>query len=618
MADGGSVDEELVARPAAPRGLRKRWLLAVYCLALAPALLTALTQPMWSRVDEAQHADVLDQYVHGVYPVVGVTTIRQPIVNVMQATGVFRWNLPGHLPLPSQLDASKFTPVPAGLTPYARSLWLRRHIWTFSYEAIQPPVFYMLAAPVWGVAEAVADPITAAYAVRVFNAMLLALLAPIVLAIAWLLFPGRRSVAVGSVLMVTALPGLVLIGTQISNDTSAAVAGALVTLVALKGMRTGWSLRWAALAGLTLGVAALCKLTAAGLAVPLALAILWPAIRHQAPLLRQVKAGALAAGVAALTISPWLAINLRIYGSILPTKAGDDLLGAVFPPSPPYPGYLYGSLRNAFLTFWTGEPFSQTPGHDATGYVMIAWAGLSVLGIALLLKRAGRSPWGGLLWIAVAAVIGEIVWALATLMVSGVGGYTPGRYLYPAVAPAVVLAVAGVWRLFANRRLRTLAMGVFVTLAAVNLGGLAAGVTGYAQYDRSGPTAAAAREQVNVSGGFHGTRIDVLQILSDPAAQAIWLEVRVSNSAATTSEWWPSPWVSTDGGATHVIGDYYGSSAFPEALPPHSVYLGWLKISTTGNHLDLRKRLRVHFLDIATDGYRQVGTILVWLPPAPH
>ena len=52
------------ARPLATR-LAGRPLVACYLVALAPALLMALAQPLWTRVDEPQHADVLAQYEHG-------------------------------------------------------------------------------------------------------------------------------------------------------------------------------------------------------------------------------------------------------------------------------------------------------------------------------------------------------------------------------------------------------------------------------------------------------------------------------------------------------------------------------------------------------------------------
>src|SRR5205807_1270476 len=56
---------------------------------LVPALVMAVAQPVWSRVDEPAHFDVIAQYASGVYPHDSVTTIRPETLDVMQRTGVY-------------------------------------------------------------------------------------------------------------------------------------------------------------------------------------------------------------------------------------------------------------------------------------------------------------------------------------------------------------------------------------------------------------------------------------------------------------------------------------------------------------------------------------------------
>src|SRR5438445_120598 len=101
---------------------------AAYFVCLVPALLVTAGQPIWSRVDEAQHWDFIAQLAHGAYPVEGQTMIRQETADLMAETAIFRWNVPGEQPIPLTRDGTRFTTVPPYLHGYARKLWIGRHI----------------------------------------------------------------------------------------------------------------------------------------------------------------------------------------------------------------------------------------------------------------------------------------------------------------------------------------------------------------------------------------------------------------------------------------------------------------------------------------------------------
>src|SRR5205823_11016175 len=115
------------------------------------------------------------------------------------------------------------------------------------------------------------------------------------------IFPGRRAAAWLAVAMVAILPGLLLNGTQVTNDTLAAVLGAATLLAALTGHRRGWPTRWQVITGLAFGAAMVTKLTTVGLALPLLVAFVWPQAR--------LRAGAVTAFAAAIVVAPWLALN---------------------------------------------------------------------------------------------------------------------------------------------------------------------------------------------------------------------------------------------------------------------------------------------------------------------
>jgi len=55
--------------------ISRRQFAIAYAVALVPCLALAIGQPVWSRVDEAAHYDVIAQYAAGVYPRDATTTL---------------------------------------------------------------------------------------------------------------------------------------------------------------------------------------------------------------------------------------------------------------------------------------------------------------------------------------------------------------------------------------------------------------------------------------------------------------------------------------------------------------------------------------------------------------
>src|ERR1700688_4357562 len=100
--------------------------------------------------------------------------------------------------------------MPVGLSDAQHVLWIRRHGYQYSDEAFQPPLYYAAAVPAWAAGDALGGPVGALYAVRVFDALLAALLAPLSLLIALALWPGNRALAWGAALLTAVLPGVAL------------------------------------------------------------------------------------------------------------------------------------------------------------------------------------------------------------------------------------------------------------------------------------------------------------------------------------------------------------------------------------------------------------------------
>ena len=591
---------------------RRRVLLLAYAGALLPALLMAFVQPVWQLTDEAQHYDVIAQYAHGVYPVEGRTTLRPETAAIMRQTGIYRWSPAETLPAPLTADAAFFTPAPSYLTGYAYTLWIRRHIWWFSYEAMQPPLYYLTALPVWMAADHAGGTFAAVYAERVFNCLLLALLAPLALITAWTLAPARPRLAWASAVVVATLPGLLLNGSQVSNDTLGAVLGGATLLLAARWSAAPWTYRRAALLGLFFGLTLLAKLTAFGIVGGLALAWAWPVLRDRGLLRRQLPAGLVGGAVAVLVASPWLIANLLTQQELVPIRAAARLLGAGTSAG----RYNIGQdLEYAFTTFWTGEHVWSLPLSGLEIAVLLPFLIAAAVGLLRLVRHSvpalGPRP---VLWVLLAGVAGQAAWALAIPYVGGLGGMTPGRYLYPAVVPAIVLIVAGAATVFRSRPLRLALIAGFVLLAVANVAGYAAGYTGVRHVAREGPPASATTRDVSGLGSYQGVTIQVDRIIDDPQSRWVWLHVNVANAGPQPADWWPGPAVDIDDGyGWRVRGDFAASTPFPETLPPGSRFSGWVKMLVAPAQIADRKRLFLDFEDVAVNGYLSAGDIPITL-----
>jgi hypothetical protein len=574
------------ARRGVVAALKQRLALASYLVALAPAIVMAVAQPVWSRVDEPQHADVLVQYAHGVYPVEARTLVRPETQRLMEQTGVFSGDLPGRWPRPHFDPAG---PPPASAQGgYPRELWMSRHVWQYSYEAMQPPLYYLVAAPVWKLASGAGGTIGAVFAVRLLDALVAALLAPLSFFLARRLWPAA-GLALAAAALAASVPGFVLNATQVTNDGLAAVLGALAVLLALRGAQDGWTGRLAAVVGLVFGLAVVTKLTAAGLGPALALALLYGRFR--------VRHALLAGGVAAACVAPWLLVNEVVYHGLTPAVAAHDL-SAIAPALTP--AFLLQSALHAFVTFWTGDPVFALPFAQAFALLAALLMAFSLAGLVRLTRRQGASR--PALAVLAVAVAGEVAVALVAPEAARAAFLAPGRYAYPALAPALVLLAAGLWSEFKDRRLAWALGGGLTTMGAAMLALYAAGLPAMPPLGPGQPRSAAL--PASSAGQFDGVNIAIDQVAPDP--RGAWIHVRYSNSGGD-AEWTPVPVVSA-GRAVVGLGDYPASTPLPGWLPAQSSGAGWIRLDLeTG----APRNVKIRFLDIATDGYTRVGSVIL-------
>jgi len=564
-------------------------LAAAYVLGLAPALVLGVFQPVWSRVDEPAHYDVIAQYAAGVYPHDSVTTIRPQTLEVMQRTGVYGFIVDSAYAEPDL--SGGFQPIPPGISGPAHVLWIRRHGFEFSYEAFQPPLYYAIATPFWMLGNAVGGALGAVYAVRILDALLAGMLAPLALLISLRLWPSRPSMAWGSAVLMAFMPGVPLNLTAVTNDVLAGVLGGACILTAIGGTLTR---KRVVILGLLFGAALLTKTTTAAIAPAIAVALLQ---RNRGggwkPLIT-------AGMVAALCITPWLISNVAIYGELITTK--EQLAMAAFPPRTADPEFWSVSTLHAFVTFWAGDPFLSLPGAVAIAAVAALMTALSIAGVlhAWRLGLPGISRQAAAV-VAVSA-LGAAVASASTPVLAAFNA--PGRFAYVALPAITALVAAGLWVELRSARLRRAVIGTFATLSVIGLALL--DFTPATTYPNAGLPRIAHQQPLGVRQSFGPLTVGALTCAVDVSGNS-WILLRITNTGDEPVEWSQS--VDVYSGSTHVTtSDYRRSTPFPENLKPAFSYSGWLWLGPS-SRLQGLKASRVVLKNVAVDGYRTIGDL---------
>jgi len=571
-----------------------------YVAALLPALVMAVTQPVWSRIDEAPNADFIVQLSHGVYPVADTTLLDPETVRVLDAEGFFTPTYPGATgpPMGPPPDPTETGPIPTGMSDRVNAIWMTRHMWELSRESDQTPVYFALTAPVWWVVDRLGGPFAAIFAIRIIGALLIATVAPMAVSVARVLTPNRPEVSALAALFAILLPGLNLNGTRISNDALAVALGGLFVLLAVRWAGSAWTWRRVVLMGLVLGAGLMVKLTLIGLFPALALAVLWPAAgsNWRGRLARLLLSGA----IASVCLGPWLLLNLHNYGAILPGARIERLLNAV-PGSITVP-WITLNLAVVEFTYWTGEPWGALP--LALPFAVLG--GLLALtvpmGIISLLRARGGSRSTAPLAVAAVALGGMIVVALTLLPASfrlEVEG--AGRYAYPAVPVAAALLAIGLCTVFRNASTRR-AVATLYAVAAVGM--LAKPVLG------SGPgmpPASARMVSASASGQLEGVTISVDRIAFDPGAKATWFEVTMTNSSPVEVDW-PMVPVASVGDVVFNV-EYLKSTPLPGDIDAGQSVTGWLFVALDPAQLHVSDHVLLRFQDVAVDNYRTVQDV---------
>jgi 4-amino-4-deoxy-L-arabinose transferase-like glycosyltransferase len=321
------------------------------------------------------------------------------------------------------------------------------------YEAWQPPLFYLLAAPLVRIGP-LDDPAALVPRVRGFDIVLGALTLGVAYAAGREILNRQQAVAVP--LAMVGIPMFTAVSAAISADPLANLLSAAIVLVLLRALLQGINRsRWPLGVGVLLGLGLLTKLALA-IFVPLALIVV---LVRSAKKLRDC--GVLI-GSAMVVVLPWTVHQVTTYGWADPLATSRH--AAVVLDQPRFPGlspeYVANFLTISFHSFWAQFGWMGVVAPDRL-YLTYGLATLVALaGLVLQRRRLGEPAYVLLLATLAAAMLAYVGYNLTFEQ-------PQGRYLFTALVPLCVLLVVG-WSAWLPERTPAWA-GLAIPLVLVGL-----------------------------------------------------------------------------------------------------------------------------------------------------
>jgi 4-amino-4-deoxy-L-arabinose transferase-like glycosyltransferase len=396
-------------------------IVSVLLLALVHGGLYASFMPPWGLIDEEQHLHYV-QYVteQQAIPHVGQTTLSPEILESAFSTGRrehFHW------------------PAPASLDPKDWGLEGQ------SYEGYQPPLYYLLLAPLYGALSG--DILTKLYTLRWVSVGLSLLTLVFVYRIGRRLFIHEPVLPYLLCVLLAVMPERTASIARVNNDIALELFATALIWVCTQAVLDGMSSRRSRLIGLLLGLSLLAKTTAAVVLLAPVAATFW-ANRRSSQILRNIL---WATGIAAALAATWMLRNFIVYGD--PTGFGSFQKITSFAP-PVVTWWAIGSavwdlFRHFWLVWWKGGRAGGNWLLTGFDLLLVIASAISLIGLVRSARLEHRdSP-----RLQVMLMYGLAVWACAAaVLVTYLSGGIPvvqGRLFLPVVAPAVILYGWGLW-----------------------------------------------------------------------------------------------------------------------------------------------------------------------------
>lgn len=376
-----------------------RAILALYALL---GVLYAVYTPPWQAPDEPAHYNYI-RFVaeEGALPVIGPGDYDQAYLGRIVSEG-----------------------FPQGLS-----------VAPLTYEDHQPPLYYLLATPVYLLTGGRLLPL------RLLSVALGLIWLTVVHRLARALCPDRPFLALTAAGLAALIPQHIAMTAAVNNDILAELLLATTLLLALRPDPNPWVL------GAVVGLALVTK-TTAYIALPVALVALGSNHKgypYGARAGRMLLAALLVAG-------PWLARNVVVYGWMDPLGLARHNTVVTGQPRTAEWLALYGPLglaerfvRTTFQSFWGQFGWMAVPLHPPVYLALAALSGLVVAGFVgwLLDRRRPRlTPHqrrgAGLLTLSALLTVLSYFWYNATFV------QHQGRYLFPALVPLALMGALGI------------------------------------------------------------------------------------------------------------------------------------------------------------------------------
>lgn len=348
-------------------------------------------------------------------------------------------------------------------------------LYSIQYEDHQPPLYYLLAAPIFFVSN------SSLIALRFFSLVLGAFGVLTAFGVVRRLFPAQPYLAVGTAAFVAFLPQHIAMLSGVNNDSLAELMVGLTLFACIGWLRARDTrlIGHALWLGVLLGLAFLTKATAYSLIVVVGAAVLLRARRDHWPIPRAVRLLVIIAIPALLLGGLWWVRNVNTYGfpDILGLRRHDEVVigqqrTADAIAAKGLPAYLSEGVQTTFESFWGrfGWMGVVLPRNVVLALVIFNSFALMGAGVAFIQFRT--------LLDAVQAE-GIALLALTALLALGLFVYYnlgfqqfQGRYLFTAIIPFGLYYTAGLvgWASLARP---IAARWVLIGSGAVGLAGFA-------------------------------------------------------------------------------------------------------------------------------------------------
>lgn len=414
----------------------ERLILGMIVLAyLGIGALYAVKTPLWQVPDEPAHYNYIAQVARN-----GCCPILQP----------GDWDN-DYL---NRIKAQKFSPEALG-----------DRLSTIRYEDHQPPLYYLLTAPIYAVSSG--NPTI----LRLFSVLIGAGVVIVAWAVVRTAFPAQPWLALGTAAFVAFLPQHVAMMAGIENDGLAELLVGLALLGSVAYLGASQRRPHPSLLGLVCAAIAVTKITAYPAIVVVGLAVLLCAGREKWSIRQLIVTVAWIAVPIVLIGGLWAVRNLTVYGGfdflgqavhdrvvVGQLTTGDYIAGHDMPVPSAHGigGWLRDAAQTTFDSFWGQFGWM---GVLMTGPIyagLMAFSGFVIIGALIALIRWRRmlstAQRDTLIIFAVLTLLsfaGLIYWNLKYVQFQG-------RYLYPALIPIGLFVAVGLsgWIGLIGRRIR--------------------------------------------------------------------------------------------------------------------------------------------------------------------